>query len=377
MKKSILFIINAPWNEKFGVSRVSMRISEHLGSLGWHCEHVCFDQPYFNVSALDRAFNTFLTQRKVLKYIRKHGSKYGVIQVEHDLLRYPRCKYKYSGKLIAKSNGLAPIYNEYLKRYEIFFPKKFHHRIIQKVNILSSGGQKSIRNAFIQSDQIHVLSNYEEKFISILGYKNKTHIISNGLSDSESSRLLLEFSVYKKFVSNLIVTIGTWCPRKGANEWPRLVRELRFADPNLCFRFLGTGESSHRVLSNFNSEDKSFIHVVPSFEVQDLPLLLSDAKLGVFISYVEGFGIGLLEMLASGTPVISWDVPGPREMYQHGLKRLLVAPGDLKKTQEIIIQCIQNKKNDYEKLCLDAINISNKFKWSSIAMKLDTILLSK
>jgi glycosyltransferase involved in cell wall biosynthesis len=377
MGKSILFIINAPWSDRLGLSRVSIRIFEHLREIGWHCDYLCLDKPFFKHAMLNRCFKNYFIQREVLRHIRKHGHRYTAIQVEHNLLRYSRSMYNYSGKLIAKSNGLDLVYRKYLKEFKVYSPPRTHHKFIHFLNDISSGGIKAINNAFIQSDQIHVLSNYEEKFISMLGYEEKTHVISNGLSDSESADLLLEFSVDKKFVSNLIVTIGTWCPRKGSNEWPRLVRALRSANPNLCFRFLGTGESSHRVLSNFNSEDKSFIDVVPSFEVQNLALLLSDAKLGVFISYVEGFGIGLLEMLASGTPVISWDVPGPREMYQHGLRRLMVSPGNIKKTQEIIIQCIQNKKNEYEKICLDAINISKKFKWSCIAKKLDTILSSK
>ena len=372
--RSILFILSTPWSDKLGVSRVSIRISEHLAALGWHCDHVCFDQPYFNVSILDRAFNLLFIQRQVLKYIKKYGFKYNAIHVEHNLIRYPRSYYKYSGKLIAKSNGLAPIYYEYLKRYKLLYPKKLHHKIIHKINSFSSGGCKVILNGFNESDQIHVNNEYELHYVSKIGFAYKSHVIVDGLSDIESNRLLGLYSVERKFCSKLIVTIGTWSTRKGSNEWPHLVRALRGADPNLHFRFLGTSESSSSVISNFSDQDKEFIDVIPDFEVGDLPELLKDAKMGVFMTYVEGFGIGLLEMLASGTPVVTWDVPGPKEMYQHGLRDLIVAPGNLSRTTESILNLIQLRFKEYEKISSEAINISRKFKWTDVAIKLDTIL---
>lgn len=372
--RSILFILSTPWSDKLGVSRVSIRISEHLDALGWHCDHVCFDQPYFNVSVLDRAFNLFFIQRQVLKYIKKYGFKYDAIQVEHNLIRYPRSKYKYSGKLIAKSNGLVPIYHEYLKRYKILYPIKFHHKIIQKINNLSSGGYKVILNGFNESDQIHVNNEYELNYVSKIGFADKSHVIVDGLSDIESNSLLSLYSVQRKFYSKLIVTIGTWSTRKGSNEWPHLVRALRSADPNFHFRFLGTSESPTSVISNFFDEDKDFIEVIPNFEVVDLPELLKDAKLGVFMSYVEGFGIGLLEMLASGTPVVTWDVPGPKEMYRHGLRDLITAPGNVLHTKQSILYFNQLQFNGYRKISLEAINISKKFNWRDIANKLDKIL---
>jgi glycosyltransferase involved in cell wall biosynthesis len=242
------------------------------------------------------------------------------------------------------------------------------------LNDLSSGGIKVINNAFVQSDQIHVLTNYELEFLEKMGYKHKSYLIGNGLSNSESINLLSEYSAVKKYISNLTVTIGTWGPGKGSNEWPKLVRQLRAVNPSLSFRFLGTGFNRSQILPAFDNLDHSSIEIIPEFEPKNLPVLLKDAKLGVFMSYCEGFPIGFLEMLASGTPVVTWDVPGPKEMYQHELKSLMVSPGDLKATSDVIMYCLNMKFDEYEKLSSLAIKISQKFNWRDIVNRLADII---
>ena len=374
MGKSILFIINAPWSDRLGLSRVSIRIFEHLREIGWHCDYLCLDKPFFKHAMLNRCFKNYFIQREVLRHIRKHGHRYTAIQVEHNLIRYPRSMYNYSGKLIAKSNGLDPVYRKYLKEFKVYSPLKAHHKIIHFLSDLTSGGIKAINNAFVQSDQIHVLTNYELEFLEKKGYKHKTHLIGNGLSDSESINLLSEYYAVKKHISNLIVTIGTWCSRKGSNEWPKLVRELRAVNPSLSFRFLGTGFNRSQILPAFDDLDHSSIEIIPEFEPKNLPVLLKDAKLGVFMSYCEGFPIGFLEMLASGTPVVTWDVPGPKEMYRHELKELMAYPGDIKSTAYVVKHCNQMNIDEYKNISSQAIKISQKFNWKDIVNRLSDII---
>jgi glycosyltransferase involved in cell wall biosynthesis len=351
-----------------------MRIFEHLREIGWNCDYLCLNKPFFNNSLLNRCFNIYFIQREVLRHIRKYGHRYTAIQVEHNLIRYSRGMYNYSGKLVAKSNGLDPVGRYYRKKFNVYSPLKAHHKIIHFLSDLSSGGIKVINNAFVQSDQIHVLTNYELEFIEKIGYKHKTYLVGNGLSNSESISLLSEYSVVNKHISNLVVTIGTWYPGKGSNEWPKLVRQLRAVNPSLSFRFLGTGFNRSQILPAFDNLDHSSIEIIPEFEPKNLPVLLKDAKLGVFMSYCEGFPIGFLEMLASGTPIVTWDVPGPKEMYQHELKELMVYPGDLKSTADIVYNCIRMSFAEYKTISSQAIKISQKFNWSDVASKLNKIL---
>ncbi len=53
------------------------------------------------------------------------------------------------------------------------------------------------------------------------------------------------------------------------------------------------------------------VFVVHRYLNHDLPGLLKGVDVGIFPSYIEGFGISVVEMLACGIPVVAYDSPGP------------------------------------------------------------------
>ena len=56
------------------------------------------------------------------------------------------------------------------------------------------------------------------------------------------------------------------------------------------------------------------LEIYPRYDPNELPGLLDGVSVGVFPSRVEGFGFGVLEMLAAAVPVIAYDAPGPHAM---------------------------------------------------------------
>jgi glycosyltransferase involved in cell wall biosynthesis len=62
--------------------------------------------------------------------------------------------------------------------------------------------------------------------------------------------------------------------------------------------------------------------------VDDMPGLLGEIDLVVLPSYREGTPRSLLEAAACGLPIITTDVPGCREVVEHGVSGLLVPPRD-------------------------------------------------
>ena len=63
-----------------------------------------------------------------------------------------------------------------------------------------------------------------------------------------------------------------------------------------------------------SSTSRKALSCRPTFEEADLPSLLADCAVALFPSYVEGFGLAVLEQLAAGLPTIAYDVPGPRQI---------------------------------------------------------------
>jgi glycosyltransferase involved in cell wall biosynthesis len=63
-------------------------------------------------------------------------------------------------------------------------------------------------------------------------------------------------------------------------------------------------------------------------EPQELSLLYTRAAVLLTASRYEGWPIAVAEAMASGVPVVGFDVPGVRELVRSGHDGLLVAPGD-------------------------------------------------
>ena len=111
-----------------------------------------------------------------------------------------------------------------------------------------------------------------------------------------------------------IVFLGTFDYRKGCLDLPVIFLRIREAVPESRFKLLGTkGMVSDKatVLRCFPSSFRSLIEVVPRFRELTLPNHLRSGSIGIFPSYLEGFGLALLEMMGAGIPVLAYDVPGP------------------------------------------------------------------
>lgn len=74
----------------------------------------------------------------------------------------------------------------------------------------------------------------------------------------------------------------------------------------------------------------------------DMPRVLASAHIVVLPSYREGFPKVLLEAAACARPIVATDVPGCREIVQHGVNGLLVPPRDAKALAEAIATLTQD-----------------------------------
>jgi glycosyltransferase involved in cell wall biosynthesis len=125
-----------------------------------------------------------------------------------------------------------------------------------------------------------------------------------------------------------ICFIGMWGARKGAYDWPRLIALIRAQVPEARFTFLGTMVEAGQIEAQLGANAER-VEFVSDYEPDELPDLLATSTVGAFPSYVEGFGLAVLEQLAAGIPTVAFDVAGPRDILKEALPELLVAPGDL------------------------------------------------
>jgi glycosyltransferase involved in cell wall biosynthesis len=109
------------------------------------------------------------------------------------------------------------------------------------------------------------------------------------------------------------------------------------------------------------------IEFISDYQPNDLPGLLAQCTVGGFPSYVEGFGLAVLEQLAAGIPTVAYDTAGPRDLLAVKLPTLLVPKGDVDAIAKMISRILQSDLSEYEKLSRRCAEAAATFDWQSIA----------
>lgn len=185
-----------------------------------------------------------------------------------------------------------------------------------------------VKHAAKKSKAILTVSNYVAKDIAKTYdiSKSKIYTTYNGVDESfrsiTNSRTLVEIEKKYKLKSPFILSVGQWRTHKNLSRLVRafanLIKENQFAHYNLAF------------VGKKDARDDEFIKLVDELgladnviysgfvEDKDLPAVYNLAKLFVFPSLSEGFGLPGIEAQACGTPVVSSDATSLPEVLGAG-----------------------------------------------------------
>lgn len=218
------------------------------------------------------------------------------------------------------------------------------------------------------------LSIHSSHFVNVPNIDDKNKLISCGIDEKkiivspygllpERMQLLANSGKdqNKKNTQPVIAFVGTFDWRKGAREFPEILRLLLKASPNLKLKLLGTSAlfpTKESVLNYFGSDLSQSLIVIPQFTPDELPILLAECHLGIFPSYLESFGFGVLEMLAAGLPTMGYKVPGVSSLLP---PEWLVGPGNHIALVNLIKQILESNK--LEALSLKAKSIAQRISW--------------
>jgi glycosyltransferase involved in cell wall biosynthesis len=75
----------------------------------------------------------------------------------------------------------------------------------------------------------------------------------------------------------------------------------------------------------------------------DLRLLYSEASLYIYTSPEEDFGMGIIEAMACGAPVVAWNAGGPMESVSHGETGFLVRPYDVDEFADRMLRILRDR----------------------------------
>src|SRR5207244_12944688 len=155
--------------------------------------------------------------------------------------------------------------------------------------------------------------------------------------------------------------------RKGSRDWSEIISAILNAEPSARFALLGTMTDDETVFRDLQLSSREAVRCVTQYDPRELPNLVAGCTVGLFPSYIEGFGISVIEQLASGIPTICYDVPGPRHIFKDAGAQFLVPAGDVKAMSDRALKFLRMSESDYSALSIKCHEIAAQFRWEQIA----------
>jgi len=349
-------------DSRLGAARVVLDFAEAWRSHGWECDLFSENTPVNDAIKYQNALREFLIA---------NANRYDVVDYPYTALPWiqpEHCKVlKVTRSVLLGEHSIFQAHPEppatmkqMLSRY-LRPIKARSQRRLQEAN--RAYREQNLRHA----DIINVSNSQDRTCLEKLGIpEERIAVFPYGLTDGH--RRTLEANSLDSIGSRpTIAFVGTFDYRKGCLDFPVIVSHIKEVCPDVRFRLIGTKGlfvSKEAVLQFFPSHLRGSIEVVKEFEPSELANLLSDCHLGVFPSYWEGFGIGVVEMLAAGLPTIAYDVPGPCDILP---TEWLVPRGDAPQMAEKLISLLRSDTETCLRAREQAREASRKFDWSEIA----------
>lgn len=126
-----------------------------------------------------------------------------------------------------------------------------------------------------------------------------------------------------------VLAAGRLTPQKGFDRLIPAFARVAERHPEWKLRICGDGPQRKR-LQRMIEEGGLSGNVELAGRIDDIPEAMTTAAMFVLSSRFEGLPMVLLEAMGKGLPIVSFDCPtGPREVIEHHVNGLLVAPGDI------------------------------------------------
>lgn len=218
----------------------------------------------------------------------------------------------------------------------------------------------SIKN----SEKIHVVHNgYDEKFLE-------------KISDKQKEAVLKQYQLESPF----ILSIGRLEEKKNTARIIQAFEEMKQTHSHISeiqsLKLVlvgGKGFGYEKVAETLQkSEWKNDIYLLGWVDKNALPALMQSAKIFVFPSLSEGFGIPVLEAFASGTPVIVSKGSCLEEVAERG--GVVVDPFDVHSITQGMMHVFEDQNFANEKIQAGKERVQD-FSWKKCAENVANILL--
>ena len=202
---------------------------------------------------------------------------------------------------------------------------------------------------------------------------NKIAIIPNGvtLNDNCENKELNNKRFFK------FITVGRAHKKKGYDLIPATIKKLQEKKIHFIWTIIGEGVIDLPFLKedSIKKNLKLIDRLQPEIKIGNLSfppeaLTKEYAKNDFFImtSYIETFGMVLIEAMNNGLAVISSDAPGCREVIKHRYNGLIFKSGDIDDLTDQILTMIDDKKT-HQNILSNSKKDVKQYSWDKVSNK--------
>jgi glycosyltransferase involved in cell wall biosynthesis len=196
-------------------------------------------------------------------------------------------------------------------------------------------------------------------------HRDKVAVIPNGVDlkmfAGSNGRIMLEGDPSVLYVGHL-------SRLKGVDILIQAITKLRSELPNIKLHLVGGGNDRYFALLAKKEGIEKHVVFHGWTEHSMLPSYFKSADICVFPSRQEGFGIVILEAMASGIPVIASNIPSFQEIISNGRDGRLFKPEDADALSKEVVALYQDPHLRKE-LSRNAFEKVARYSWENIADK--------
>ena len=367
----ILAVINVPWDPRLGAARVWIELCEEWRNAGHTVEKFCLTDafPETPPTPAFAAIRTLMFPSVAAKFIRNNADRFDVIDALIGTVPFSKRSLGFKGLLVARSVGLYHLYEKFERFAAQRWPRPKGSLLGRPFYCFFAWRSRRLFDGSVRHCDLINVPNSDEVTCVRDELQSQTPVLMEpyGVTPERATALAraaapAEIRCRKKKV----VFIGMWSPRKGAKDWRDIISRIRRDVPDASFLFLGTMIANEAVWADLEMEPVDNVEIIPQFAPDDLPQLLSECAVGAFPSYIEGFGMAIVEQMAAGLPTVAYDVPGPRDILRD-LPQLRIAPGDTEALAGAVSEILSGSAERYDELARRSVETAGRFSWRDIA----------